>query len=177
MPERPASESFDGAFAVPFTRRRLLATGVAVAAVPAALGARSAPGGARGGQGEASPVAGVATPDTDEGSQYRPQETVASPEPQVAGPAVGEETVGPPLATVDAATARQVAPFLALSTALVGGGGLDPRRAVQYLASAEADPAKAAALDELLALAAAGIDRLRAAQAEVLSAPLPAAST
>jgi len=55
---------------------------------------------------------------------------------------------------------------------MTGDGGL-----VEVQATAERTPLSRASLDELLALAAAGIDRLRAAQAEVLSAPLPAAST
>lgn len=125
------------------SRRRLIQAGIAVAVapVPALRGGRAVAGQA------------VATPAVDEASQYRPQETVASPEPQVAGAAVGEETVGPPLESADPATAGRTAPFLALSTALVGGGGLDQRRAAQYLAIIEQDVAKTAALDELLVIA------------------------
>lgn len=172
MLDRTTPEQRDGLLAVALTRRRLLRAGIAVAALPGALGAGAVLGGARAGRAESTPVTGVATPATDEGSQYRPQETVASPEPQVAGPAVGEETVGPPLADVDPAAAERVAPFLALSTALVGGGRLDPRRAVQYLAIAGADPAKTRALDELLALAASPEE----ASPAVIATPVAAAS-
>ena len=55
---------------------------------------------------------------------------------------------------------------------MTGDGGL-----VEVQATAERTPLSRASLDELLALAAAGIERLRRAQAEVLAAPLPASST
>jgi len=70
----------------------------------------------------------------------------------VAGSAVGEETIGPALAEVDPATTPGQAEFVALSTVLVGGGRIDPRRAAQYLVITAEDPAKAAALQVLLAL-------------------------
>ena len=54
---------------------------------------------------------------------------------------------------------------------MAGDGGL-----VEVQATAERTPLSRASLDELLALAAAGIERLSTAQAEVLAAPLPAAS-
>ena len=55
---------------------------------------------------------------------------------------------------------------------MTGDGGL-----VEVQATAERTPLSRASLDELLALAAAGIERLRGAQAQVLAAPLPASST
>ena len=55
---------------------------------------------------------------------------------------------------------------------MTGDGGL-----VEVQATAERTPLSRASLDELLALAAAGIERLRRAQADVLAAPLPVSST
>ena len=55
---------------------------------------------------------------------------------------------------------------------MTGDGGL-----VEVQATAERTPLSRASLDELLALAAAGIERLRRAQADVLAAPLPLSST
>jgi len=158
MPNDPIPA--DGqAVATPFSRRRLLrAAAVAAAAAPAATAAAVAPRAIRASQDVGPPATGLATPETDEGSRFRPQETVASPEPQVAAPEVGRETAGPPLNEVDPGAALRLEPFLTLSAALVGGGRLDERRAAQYLAIVETDAAKSAALDELLALdpAAAG---------------------
>ncbi len=55
---------------------------------------------------------------------------------------------------------------------MTGDGGL-----VEVQATAERTPLSRAHLDELLALAAAGIERLRAVQEQALAEPLPAAQT
>lgn len=136
MGTRPSPQIVGESTGPAMSRRRLLRAGVAVVGLPSLL---RAAGSAR------RVVAGrqIATPTSN----------AASPAPGGVAASGAEQAVGPPLAAVDPAAAERLAPFLALSTALVGGGGLDQRRAAQYLAIIAPDAAKSAALDELLALA------------------------
>lgn len=70
----------------------------------------------------------------------------------IAGDASGP--VGPPLNQAPDTPDDQVSAFLALSAALVGGGGLDPARARQFLAIVAADPEQQQTLANLLTLPA-----------------------
>lgn len=124
------------------TRRRFLlrtGTGLALALVPTVVAVRSMP---REEQPDVAVARGaIASPTAAD-------QSLASVADDPAGP------VGPALARIPEVPEAQLTAFLALSTALVGGGGLDPARARQFLAIVAADPKQQQTLANLLTLPA-----------------------
>ena len=95
---------------------------------------------------------GTAT--AEESTIYRPATPVGSPQPEPTGPA--ETTVGPVPGDASPVPGVPIESFIDLSTALVGGGKLDPQRGSQLLALIAPDSARRRALDDLLAIRAGG---------------------
>ena len=95
---------------------------------------------------------GTAT--AEESTIYRPATPVGSPQPEPTGPA--ETTVGPAPGDASPVPGVPIESFMDLSTALVGGGKLDPQRGSQLLALIAPDSERRRGLDDLLAIRAGG---------------------
>jgi hypothetical protein len=93
-----------------------------------------------------------ATASAEESTIYRPATPVGSPQPEPTGPA--EATVGPAPGEASPVLGIPNESFMDLSSALVGGGRLDPQRGSQLLALIAADAERRRALDDLLAIRA-----------------------
>lgn len=102
---------------------------------------------------QSSPAASPVASPGGEASQYRPTSVVGTPQPQPAGEAspVASPDASPGAGPATPASLNRLQGLMAISTQLVGGGTLDEARGQQLLALVESDPAKAQALDAMIA--------------------------